>query len=97
LEEELSFDAERMSRTRHDKIFIGRLRRCDLDEVTRALQTLQHVINSCSRDEVRTALRQLVVEMREPTAERKPLPEERDVAALESLPPQPGLTPVTAS
>jgi len=97
LEEELCFDAERMARTRHDKIFIGRLRRCDLDEVARALQTLQHVINSCSRDEVRMALRQLVVEMREPTAERKPLPEPRDVVAPESIVPERGLTPAAAS
>lgn len=71
LEEELYFDAERMTKTRHEKVFIGNLRPCDLADVARKLEALASFTNSTSREEVRSALRELVLEMREPTDERR--------------------------
>jgi len=65
--EELSFDAERMSKTRHDKIFVGNLHAFGLAEINRGLEALASVTNSTSRDEVRRALAKLVPEMHEPS------------------------------
>jgi FlaA1/EpsC-like NDP-sugar epimerase len=72
--EELYFDAERMTKTRHEKVFIGNLRPCDLADVSAKLEVLGRFTNSTSREEVRGALRGLVIEMREPTDERRALP-----------------------
>jgi FlaA1/EpsC-like NDP-sugar epimerase len=69
--EELSFDAERMTKTRHEKVFVGNLRPCDLTDVSSKLDVLSGFTNSSSRSEVRSALRGLVVEMREPVDERR--------------------------
>jgi FlaA1/EpsC-like NDP-sugar epimerase len=71
--EELSFDAEKMTRTSHQKVFVGNLRPCDLADVSSKLEVLSQFTNSTSRDEVRGALRELVVEMRESVDERRPL------------------------
>jgi len=68
--EELSFDAEQMAQTRHGKIFVGKLRPCDLAEVERKLDVLSSFTNASSRDVVREALRKLVTEMRDPVDER---------------------------
>jgi FlaA1/EpsC-like NDP-sugar epimerase len=77
--EELYFDAERMTKTRHEKVFVGNLRPCDLRDVSRKLETLTAFTNSTSRDEVRAALRDLVIEMREPTDERRVISAPRPV------------------
>jgi len=69
--EELSFDAEKMTKTRHEKVFVGNLRPCNLTEVSIKLDMLSQFTNSTSRDEVRGALRELVVEMRESIDERR--------------------------
>lgn len=62
--EELSFDAEKMSKTRHDKIFVGNMRPCSLADVSREFEALAVVTNSTSLAEVRHALSALVPEMR---------------------------------
>ena len=63
--EELGFDAELMDKTRHPKIFVGRLRAPELDEVHAALQILEGCIEAHSRRDVMDALRILVPEMQD--------------------------------
>jgi FlaA1/EpsC-like NDP-sugar epimerase len=77
--EELSFDAEQMSKTHHEKVFVGKLRPCDLTEVSHKLDALSLITNVSSRDVVREGLRKLVTEMRDPVDERLRI---RDNAAL---------------
>ena len=94
--EELAFDAEKMSKTRHDKIFVGKLRPYDLAEMSAKFLTLGEVTNSTSREVVRAALREVVVEMRDSVDERKAIPQESakpDQAVLN----QPALSAVTAT
>jgi FlaA1/EpsC-like NDP-sugar epimerase len=63
--EELSFDAEKMSKTRHEKIFVGHLKPHALSAVQASLTTLAAVTDS-TRDAVRAALGRVVPEMRDP-------------------------------
>ncbi len=63
--EELAFDAERMSKTRHGKIFVGKLRPSEMSEVVASFEHLARVTDSSDRPAVRSALGQVVVEMRE--------------------------------
>lgn len=69
--EELSFDAERMAKTSHQSIYVGKLRPCDLDEVRAKLKFIERVTDSRSRDEVRAALKVLVTELAESVDERR--------------------------
>jgi FlaA1/EpsC-like NDP-sugar epimerase len=92
--EELAFDAEQMSKTGHEKVFVGKLKPGDLAEVNEKLEALTQITNASSRDVVRAGLRKLVHEMRDPVDEHLRL---RDVLADD----QPGrmepvLTPATA-
>ncbi len=64
--EELSFDAEEMSKTRHHKIFVGNLKPSDLATVRACLRRLAAVVDGASRDEVRRVLGVVVPEMRDP-------------------------------
>jgi len=64
--EELGFDAEKMGKTRHERIFIGKLGGSERAKVELALERLSAVTNSTSRDEVRSVLRELVTEMIDP-------------------------------
>ena len=68
--EELSFDAEQMSKTHHEKVFVGKLRPSDLAEVNEKLEALSSITNVSSRDVVREGLRELVREMRDPVDEQ---------------------------
>lgn len=70
LREELSLDAENMSKTRHEQIYVGKLAPCSLDEVELQLVRLAEHTGSDSRDRVRQALQEIVPEMRTPEHER---------------------------
>ena len=75
LYEELSFDAEKMTKTQHAKIFVGKLHPCEMKDVERGLETLAKVTASLSASEVRQALGAVVPEMHEPAlpqSEREP-------------------------
>ncbi len=67
--EELSTEGEDMTKTRHPKIFIGKIETHPIDQVEIGLSTLKAVTNGATRDEVRSALEQVVPEMREPDDE----------------------------
>lgn len=64
--EELSFDAERMEKTRHPKIFVGHLTPRPWDEVLPEVERLARVIDESDRFVVRDALANLVPEMQPP-------------------------------
>lgn len=69
--EELSFDAEKMSKTRHEKIYVGKLHPCAIDEMQVELDRLAVLTGSVSRREVRDVLREIVPEMCEPATEQR--------------------------
>ena len=64
--EELSVTSEHMTRTRHPKIFIGRIATRPYDEIAAGLEVLSGISDSISRQDVKAVLHQLVPEMREP-------------------------------
>ena len=64
--EELAVDGERITKTRHSKIFIGHMGELPEQEVTAKLDALTAVTSQSRREEVRAAFRALVPEMREP-------------------------------
>ena len=61
--EELGFDAERLSKTAHPKIYTGRLQPTDWDGVTAQLRLLEPLKASLSESEVRGGLHRVVPEM----------------------------------
>ena len=61
--EEIGVDTERMTKTTHPKIFIGRLAPISVPEVATKLERLQSVRSSMSADEVRSTLKAVVPEM----------------------------------
>jgi len=61
--EELGFDAEKMDKTRHPKIFTGKLAAVDWDGVASGLTALETHRESGSRDDIVQALQVLVPEM----------------------------------
>lgn len=69
--EELGFDGEKMDKTRHAKIFVGRLSPCDYAEVEANLSFLAGFTACQSAGEVRDALQRVVPEM-QPDATRPP-------------------------
>ncbi|MFO0569281.1 MAG: nucleoside-diphosphate sugar epimerase/dehydratase [Polyangiaceae bacterium] len=85
--EELGFDAEKMNKTRHPKIFVGRLAAYPFEQVERSLSELAEVTSCQSADQVREALRAVVPEMQEAATNPPP-------AVLASAP---GTTPETKS
>lgn len=76
--EEIGFDAEKMDKTRHPKIFTGRLRPSNIAEVRTGIEALSGCLQAHCRDEVLDALSTLVPEMqsdaRETTQEPAPAP-----------------------
>lgn len=62
--EELGFDAEKMDKTRHPKIYIGKLAAHCRDELEPKLKQLAQLTSSMDAQEVRAMLGQLVPEMR---------------------------------
>jgi len=80
--EELGFDAEKMNKTRHAKIYVGKLTAPPLEEVERSLELLAPFTSSqCSAD-VRSALSQVVPEMQDDATISAPMPR----AAVSMLP-----------
>jgi FlaA1/EpsC-like NDP-sugar epimerase len=61
--EELGFDGEKMDRTAHEKIFIGKLATCDMGEMEARLALLSRFTLSQSPSMVRDALQMVVPEM----------------------------------
>ncbi len=92
--EELAFDCEKMSRTRHEKIFIGNLNPSDPAFVAAKLEHLSRFAGTTSREQARQALRQLVVEMREPVDEKRVAAPQPQEAAIERA--EPVFRPATA-
>jgi FlaA1/EpsC-like NDP-sugar epimerase len=63
--EELSFDAEKMDKTRHPKIFVGKLQHVSTQAFECGLEQLSGLTEATSRKEVLDALRSLVPEMQD--------------------------------
>ena len=63
--EELSFDAEKMDRTGHSKIFCGRFTPQRYELVAQGLRRLRRALENPERDRVRQELKRLVPEMRD--------------------------------
>jgi FlaA1/EpsC-like NDP-sugar epimerase len=70
--EEIGFDAERMAKTAHAKIYVGRLSPCDPHAVARSLSYLAEYTNRVSSSEARAALARVVPEMQVPDGELYP-------------------------
>ena len=61
--EELSFDQEKMDKTRHPKLYTGRLAPQSLTSVSQELKRLGQLVGETDRNKVSRALRRLVPEM----------------------------------
>jgi FlaA1/EpsC-like NDP-sugar epimerase len=70
--EELGFDAEKMDKTRHPKVFIGKLGECSVAKVGSALQHLSGFTSNTAAIEVRAALAAVVPEMQHDATEAPP-------------------------
>ena len=70
--EELGFDAEKMDKTGHPKIFVGKLQPHDPEQIHQGLLHLREFENSTDNQAVREAMRQLVPEMQVPEAYVRP-------------------------
>ncbi|MBR4986473.1 MAG: polysaccharide biosynthesis protein [Proteobacteria bacterium] len=64
--EELGFDAEKMDRTGHPKIYVGKLKSVDLDAITAAIEKLKPFRDSQDNAAVRAAMHEIVPEMMKP-------------------------------
>ncbi len=98
--EELGFDAEKMDKTRHPKIYVGRLAPRQLEAVREQLASLAGVTASFSSDRVRTALAALVPEMQSDAtgdlpADGRP-PTQRERVAAAATPPSAGKLAIRA-
>jgi FlaA1/EpsC-like NDP-sugar epimerase len=82
--EELGFDAERMSKTAHPKIFIGRLAPMPLGAIEGSLSHLREFTSSTSAKAVRDALRVVVTEMLPDEAEPMAPPKRRAVSSVDA-------------
>jgi len=71
--EELACDSESITKTRHAKIFIGRIEAHPMEYVERGLVGLADIINTTEVDKVRDALVKLVPEMIEPDMDKESL------------------------
>jgi FlaA1/EpsC-like NDP-sugar epimerase len=60
--EELSFDAEKAQKTRHEKIFVGTFRPYPWEEIERGLAELHRLSDGSSGDRIREAFRRLIPE-----------------------------------
>ena len=61
--EELSMGSEQMTKTRHKKIFIGKIKEYPFEEVEEGLKLLASVKEHASRTEIRAVLKRVVPEM----------------------------------
>jgi FlaA1/EpsC-like NDP-sugar epimerase len=85
LYEELELTEEQMSRTRHPKIFIGKINAYPEDKMRRALQRLAILCESSSDLELRRFLNELLPEaqLTIPDTVSEPMPEVVPVATLQ--------------
>lgn len=72
--EELGFDGEKMNKTRHPKIFVGKLAAYPFDDVERNLELLASITSCQSSNEVRRVLRRVVPEMQDDATTSEPPP-----------------------
>ncbi len=63
--EELGFDQEKMAKTRHPKIYVGKLEPYPWEEILAHLHRLSLVTGTLNADEVRIALKSVVPEMQD--------------------------------
>jgi FlaA1/EpsC-like NDP-sugar epimerase len=91
--EEIAFDAEKMDRTQHQKIFIGRLTPIGMEEVRQRLGLLEPCTGCASADQVRQALQQVVPEMGPSSA---PAPARPDSERAGELPAAPAPLPAVS-
>jgi FlaA1/EpsC-like NDP-sugar epimerase len=92
--EELSLDAEKATKTRHPKIFVGTFRPYAWEDVERALERLHGLSEGSAAHAVRAAFRELVPEytppsMPPPAADANPVPELPVRAPAEVVPERP--------
>ncbi len=71
--EELSIDGENIDKTRHPKIYIGKIAALPIAKVEAALSALEKVIETHTESDIRPALSDIVPEMR-PAADSEPPP-----------------------
>lgn len=95
--EEFGFDAEKMVKTRHDKIYVGKLQPSGLEQMQRHLEWLQSYAPSTSTEQVRAALARVVPEMQPDVLRQSPSATEAVEAATSPDVPTPALpAPATA-
>ncbi|HEY0840814.1 MAG TPA: polysaccharide biosynthesis protein, partial [Vulgatibacter sp.] len=84
LYEEPSSEAEGVDKTRHPKIFIGRLRPPAWEDVAHELTTLRAFADAHGPAEVRAKLQELIPEYRSVTLEEPPAREEQAAGGTEA-------------
>ena len=84
--EELSVAEESVDRTRHPKIFIGRVRENGWDQVVRGLAELEAVVSATEAEVVRSALMRLVPEYHPVVPASVSADRPRELAAMVSKP-----------
>ncbi len=72
--EEFGFDAEKMDKTKHPKIYVGKSAPPPYDIINAQIQTLANFQHHCQREEVRQALKVIVPEMQPETTADGPAP-----------------------
>jgi len=90
--EELSIDSENIAKTRHPKIYIGKIDAQAREHVLRHFEQLREVTNRCSREKVRFALGALIPELRDsdenaPLETPSPAPPVGQVETADASPP----------
>ncbi len=74
--EELAVDDEHVDKTKHPKIYVGRLRPSPLDEISARLETLHGFSDGYDLPSVKAAFKKLVPEYRPSTPDEAPRPAE---------------------
>jgi FlaA1/EpsC-like NDP-sugar epimerase len=70
--EELGFDAEKMDKTRHPKVFVGKLANHEAAELQHHLNRLASLTSNVDASEIRNALQDTVPEMQEDATVKPP-------------------------
>ena len=80
--EEIGFDAEKMDKTRHPKIYTGRLKASSISDVRRGVRALESLLTARGRDEVLQTLSALVPEMQDDARSEEPTQAPRSSVGL---------------